>query len=920
MDSLRKLFYRLGSVFRRRDWEAELSEELQHHIELRTEKNLKAGMSADEARNSALRAFGGFEQIKERARDERNFFFVEQFFQDLRYVVRQSRRNPGFTSVALISLALGIGANTAIFSLVNEIVLRPLPVKNPNELVVFRWHGVDDLDWDRVAFEGEREVDSITKEPVNNGFSIAVFENFRRVHDSLATSFAFGMLPEINGVIDGLPEAVSSCQTVSGEYFSVLGVSPVLGRMIEPSDDQPRAPPVVVLSYRYWKHRFAGDISVLGKTITLNKVSVTIIGVTPSGFLGPQQIGTSVDFSVPLAVAQLFVLKGNPLPLNEPWHWWLHIMGRLKPGASPNQACAQLQGVFLQTAMEVQPTANPVDVATDQAKPAVVRPHLSATSGAHGLSENRNSNRHSLMMLIAIVGLVLLIACLNLANLLLARASSRHKEIAMRLALGASRSRLIRQLLTESLILAFLGAGLGVLLALSSRNLLIALLPIGNSGITMPIDGRVLIFTMVVAVFTGIIFGLIPTLRSTSMTLNSEIQGNQRQGRSGSKSLLQPTFMSLQIALSLILLISAGLFVRTLRNMQGIDVGFEHTHLLLFRIENTVDDTNSSANKRLFSRIGERLARIPGVSESTFSRLPIMGDLLWSSPLEVPAPPPGESDHAVATNGVNAAFFKTYQIGMFLGREFTAEDVVSGKKVIIVNRAFGIKYFQDENVVGRSIPYYGEIIGVAGNSKYDDPKKPETAIMYMPYNRFDNLPFSEANFAMRTGSDPLAIIPSVRRAIQEFDPGLPLYGVQTMDERLGEFARQPRLFASLLSFFGALVIALVCIGLYGLMSFAVFRRTAEIGIRMALGARPTEVHWMVLRESLSIVAYGVILGLAGSLAVARAVSGMLFQLSPTDPLTYVGVAALLVAVTLLASWIPARRAAATDPMVALRCQ
>ena len=915
MEAFRKILYRLGSIFRRRDREAEMAEELQYHIELRTEKNLQAGMPVNEARNTALRAFGGVEQIKERARDERNFIFVEQFLQDLRYVMRQLRRNPGFAAVALISLALGIGANTAIFSVVNEVLLEPLPVNAPNELVVFRWHGVDDLDWDQVSFTGEREVDSTAGVQVNNGFSVSVFENFRRVNDALSTQFAFGMLPEMNCVIDGVPDAVSSCQTVSGEYFPVLGISPVLGRLIERSDDRPGAPPVVVLSYRFWKGRFAGDISVLGKSITLNKVPVTIIGVTPSDFRGPQQIGTSVDFSVPLAAAQSFVPEGKGPLFNESWSWWLHVMGRLKPGASSDQACAQLQGIFLQTVMNVQPTTNQANIAADQIK-------LSTTSGARGLSENRHSNRRSLMILGVIVGLVLLIACLNLANLLLARASGRQKEIAMRLALGASRSRLIRQLLTESLVLAFLGAGLGVLLAFWSRNLLIALHPIDNFGITMPIDGRVLAFTLGVAVVTGIIFGLIPALVSTRLALNSELKGSDRRGNSSSRSALQPTLMSVQIAMSFILLVSAGLFLRTLRNMQGIDVGFEHTHLLLFRIQNTSGDSNGSANKILFSRINERLASMPGVDDATFSRLPVLGDLLWSSFLKIPGylPPPGEKQKGVATNGVNAAFFKTYQIGMFLGREFTTQDVVSGKRVIVVNRAFAIKYFHEENVVGRSTNL-GEIIGVVGNSKYDDPKKQDTAIVYKPYNLLDELDhsFTDAYFAVRTKSDPLAIVPSVRRVMQEIDPGLPLYDLQTMDDRLSDFARQPRLFASLLSFFGALVIGLVCIGLYGLVSFAVARRTNEIGVRMALGAPPRRVLWMILRESLSIVIFGVIFGVAGSLAIARAVSGMLFQLSPTDPVTYSGVAVLLIAVTLLASWVPARRAAATDPMVALRC-
>lgn len=286
MEAVRKFLYRLGSIFRRRDREAEMSEELQYHIELRTAKNRHAGMPADEARHAAVRAFGGLEQIQERARDERNFIFLEQLVQDLRYVVRQSRRNPGFASIAVLSLALGIGANTSIFSLVNEVMLQTLPVKNPDELVVFRWHGVDDLDWDRVSFTGEREVDPNTGEQLNNGFSVSVFENFRRVQGSLSMQFAFGTLPEMNCIVDGAPESVASCQTVSGEYFQVLGVSPFLGRMIGPSDDVPGAPPVVVLSHRYWRSRFAGDTSVLGKSITLNNVAVTIIGVTPARFRG----------------------------------------------------------------------------------------------------------------------------------------------------------------------------------------------------------------------------------------------------------------------------------------------------------------------------------------------------------------------------------------------------------------------------------------------------------------------------------------------------------------------------------------------------------------------------------------------------------------------------------------------------------
>jgi predicted permease len=896
-----------------------MSEELQHHIELRIEKNIKAGMPADEARISALRVFGGLEQIKERARDERSFVFVEQLLQDLRYAMRQFRRNPGFASIALISLALGIGANTAIFSLVNEVLLKPLPVRNPNELVVFRWHGVEDLDWDFTYFTGEREVDPVAKEMANNGFSLPVFENFRRVQDPLTTLFAFGELPEMNGLIAGQAEAVSSCQTVSGEYFSSLGVSPALGRTIEPSDDQPGAPPVVVLSYSYWKHRFAGDVSVLGKAITLNKVSLTIVGVTPASFRGPQQIGTSVDLSVPLAVAQLFFQNGSTPPLNAPENWWLHVMGRLKPGASYNQVCAQLQGVFLQTLAKVLPSAGQANVVPEHTKTAAVRPYLSVTSGVQGLSEQRHSNRRSLLILIVLVVLVLLIACLNLANLLLARASSRTKEIAMRLALGASRSRLIRQLLTESLLLAFLGAGLGVLLALWSRNLLIALHPVDGSTIAMPLDGRVLVFTTAVAAFAGVIFGLIPALISTKVTLNSEIQGSHRFGRNGSRSALQQTLMSFQIAMSLVLLICAGLFGRTLRNMQGIDLGFEHSHLLLFRIEDTSSDHNVSPNRNLFSRINERLGGFPGVSKATFSRLPIMGDMLWSSYIDVPGylPPSNDQDHSVAANGVSAAFFKTYQIGMFLGREFTAEDVVSDKKVVIVNRAFALKYFGDENVVGRSTSL-GEIIGVVGNSRYDDPKKLEAAIAYLPYNRLEGLGYAEAHFAVRTESDPLAIVPAIRRAINDIDPELPLYDIQTMDDRIRAFARQPLLFASLSSFFGVLVVALVCIGLYGLMSYAVLLRTNEIGVRMALGALPKQVLWMILRESLLIVSFGVILGIAGSLVVARVVSGMLFQLSSTDPLTYMGMAALLIAVTLLASWIPARRAAATVPMRALR--
>jgi predicted permease len=843
----------------------------------------------------------------------------------VRLAVRGLVKTPGFTVTVVLTLALGIGANTAIFSLVNDVLFRELPVRDPGELVLFR--NVEGRDG-RLSRAGENNgsVDPATGRPASTSFSLLTFERFRSSGRALSHVFAFAPFNRMTLLIEGQPETTDMGQLVSGDYFAGLGVSAILGRTLTEADDQFSAPPVGVISYRVWERRFNRDPSVIGKTIQVNRVPVTLIGVTPPGFAGTMQIGESVDISLPLAQHGRF----QPDRANsraQPWYWWIRVMGRLDAGVTAEEARASLEPIFQVTAREGWLAGTGRDDGAGAKMPEVST--LAADPGGQGENDRRRVYAESLRILMGLVGVLLLVASANVANLLLARGSARRREIALRLALGASRARIVRQLLGESFLLAFTGTAFGILLAYWSRGLLLGLRQFNGDRavLDLPLDGRVLAFTIVVTAGTALLFGLTPALRAARVDLTTEFQSGARLLGTRARSRLGQTLMVVQIALSLVLLISAGLFVQTLRNLEHVATGFNAQGLALFRIEATPAGYPREAFTMLQARLQERLEQIPVVRAATFSRVPLLAGTRANRRTIIPGYTPAAGELMIINvNGVAPNFFTAMEIPLLLGRSFTARDDGDVPKVAIVTQAFARRYFAGENPVGRRFQFGAnanapaseiEIVGVARDAKYTTLRDAEPVTIYLPARQMLD---GVANYYVRTTSDPAAIGSAIRAAVREIDPTLPVIDFRTQEQQIERRNSQERLFAQLSGFFGVAALLLACVGLYGLMSYLVLQRTGEMGLRLALGALPGQVLQMVLRESFTLIAVGLVLGLAVAYSVRRFVESTLFGLTAADRLTYAVVAGALVAVTLLASLRPAQRAARVDPMIALRAE
>lgn len=842
--------------------------------------------------------------------------------QDLRYGVRMLLKSKAFTAIAVLSLALGIGANTALFSLVDAVLLKVLPVKKPNELVLFNW-----LSGPRGMSRGLNgfvDTDPATGMRTSTSFSYLAFERFRDHNESLSDVFAFARMHELNVSLDGQPE-IARGQLVSGGYYAGLGVRAVKGRTIAVEDDYAGAAPVAVVTYRYWQRRFGQDPEIVGKTVIVNNVPFTIIGVTPPEFFGALQVGESPDLSIPFSMQPQ--LSPSESDITKPWVWWVQIMGRLNSGVTTERAAASFESIFQQSAEEGWTAALARFPPRGQAQNPAPRdvPKLRAESGSQGLTESRRAYSEPLTILLAIVGLVLLIACANVANLLLARGATRQKEIAVRLAIGASRWRLVRQLLTESVLLAILGGAAGVLFAYWGKDLLLNLRPWGGAelALDLKLDLRVLGFTIAVSLVTGLLFGLAPALRATRVDLTPALKDNARSVAGGSRSYLTKSLIVAQVAMSLVLLVGAGLFVRTLRNLQNVDVGFNRENLLLFNVEPGLNGYTNAQIAQLYRQLTERLEAAPGVRSATVSLIPLLAGYGRTSSISVQGhtPQPGDEDDA-KVNTVGESFFATMEMPILLGRSLSLHDDERAPKVAVINQMLARKYFGDENPLGRRFGFGGpetsgqiEIVGVARDAKYTDMRRETEPTVYLPYPQ--SIPRS-ATFIVRSSGNPTALTASIRDAVRDVDSNLPIFGVKTQSQQADESLVQERLFATLSSFFGVLALLLACIGLYGVMSYGVARRTNEIGIRMALGATSTRVTRMVMRETMLVVGIGVAIGLGAAVATTRLVAVMLFGLAPTDPVTVSFAVLLMIAVAALAGYIPARRAARVDPMVALR--
>ncbi|HKE57829.1 MAG TPA: ABC transporter permease [Pyrinomonadaceae bacterium] len=869
----------------RADWKQEWEAELQHREQLLVQwDRLDWRSKLDLVRRSSSAFWDALWLLPKRWEDE--------IVQDLRFGLRLLLKNRGFTGVAVLSLALGIGANTAIFSLVDAVLIKSLPVRSPEQLVVF----------DARNSRGEQ-----------SNFSHPVFKELR-----LRTPGFSGIFAAMDGTtrlemtgsrsINGMAQA--EVQLVSGEYFQVLGVNPIIGRTLTPEDDRTSgSDPVAVLSYDFWKGRFASDVSVIGQTIILKEQPFTVIGVTPPGFFG-EAVGRSPDIWAPLMMEPS--LNRGASYLNDVTTGWLRIMARLQPGVSEKQAQAGLSLSLEQIKTEQSDLGKSArHIATIEVLPA-----------HKGLSDFRTQFAQPLQILMAVVGLVLLIACANVANLLLARSMARQSELATRLAIGAGRFRLIRQFLSESFLLAAAGGSLGVLFAWWGSR---ALLVLGSSGdaplpINVTPDSRILGFTLVISLVTAILFGLAPALIVTRGELNASLKGStSAQPR---LPLSRPLVVG-QVALSLLLLTGAGLLVQTLRNLHRLDLGFAGERIIQARIYPEASGYEAKELPELHKRLIEKLNSTPGIHSVSLASSGFRTGTSRTCCIAVEGYTPGpKEDREVQTLRVTPGYFATMGLPLVMGRDFTASEVSTkpqeSPKVAIVNETMARHYFGDVNPLGRrfgwgdqQVKYDFEIVGIAKDANYGKLRVKASSLIYFP-GRGDSL------LVIRSATDSTALIAAVRQAIQQVDKNLEILSIQTVPQLIDQALVQERMLAKLSSFFSLLALLLAGIGLYGVMSYDVARRTREIGIRMALGAQRRAVVGLIMRRTMLLVFIGVVIGLGAALISTRWLTSLLFGLTPNDPLIIALASLLLMMVAGLAGYLPARKAAQVNPLAALR--
>jgi predicted permease len=841
---------------------------------------------------------------------------------DLRHAVRLLVAARGWTAVVVLSLALGIGANTALFSAVNGMLLTKIPVADPDSLVRFRYSGRNDM----VTSSSDYGFTNKTPDGQNvrSTFSYPMFQQFAADNRTMLDLLACAPYGRVNVVADGQAELATSFIS-SGNYYRLLGIGARAGRTLIPDDDRPDAPPVAVISSRYWHSRFGTDPAVVGRVVKVNNVPVTIVGVLPPEFTGIQQpIAEAPDIALPLALQPQLDTFTTTSRLTQPTYWWLQVMGRLKPGATAAQVHGNLEGVFQHTARAgldaYLKSLSETDRATSFNRTRTEVPKLLVGPGARGIYDVNTTDLRSVTILGVVVALVLLIVCANVANLLLSRATTRRKELSVRLSLGATRGRLIRQLLTESLLLAALGGALGILVGYWGRQLL----P-GQPGQAATLDWRILAFVAAISGATGIIFGIAPALRGTGMNVSSSLK---ETGRSvvGARSVLGKSLLIVQVAISLVLLIGSGLFLRTLDNLRHVDVGFNPENLLLFRVNPQLNRYDEKRIIAFYRDAIERLAAAPGVKGVAMSQPALLSGSVNSTSIYVkgrvypPGRPQGDTN-SINRLVISPGFFEVMGIPVIVGRGLSDRDAAEAPKVAVINESAVRKYFPNENPLGQrfgSSPENSsqiEIVGVLRDAKYDSVRDTAPPTMYVPYPQAR---LGNAVFEVRTAGTPAGATGAVREVIRQIDPNLPVTDVSTQIEQVEKRFVQEKLFAQAYTLFGGLALLLASIGLFGLMSYSVARRTNEIGVRMALGAQRQDVLRLVLRESMVLVVIGVVAGLAVAIAAGRLVETLLFGLPATDAVSIGAAVLIMVAVSGLAGYLPARRASKVDPMVALR--
>jgi putative ABC transport system permease protein len=870
---------RLRGLFGRESVILDIEEELRSHVEMETRANAEKGMSPEEARRAALRSFGNVGVIRDAAYEVRGGGMMEDFIRDARYGVRSLAKNPGFTAVAVLTLALGIGATTAIFGVIDAVLLKPLPYPEAERLV--KLYGHDE--------SGETYMIS----PADYLEHYGKADSFERVAAYRESSF--------NLTGQERPERVSGA-VVSPDFFTVMAVNPRLGRAISAGQDAPGGARVVVLSYGLWQRRFGGDAGVLGQAVDLDGEPRTVVGIMPEGFQYPA--GSELWASSRFAVPEHPLKPGDDPSTRRDTHYF-DVIARLKPGVAPEQAKAEADALAARLKQQYMDDE-------ENAGATVVTLHEDLVG----------ETRPALLLLVGAVAILLLIACANVANILLARGATRQKEIALRMALGASRVRLVRQLLTESVLLALAGGGLGVLFALWGMAPLRALIPpdVSNAA-TLSLDARVLIFTAVVALGSAVVFGLFPALNLADQDLNDALKEGGRGSASGARSNRARRFLVVsEVALAAVLLTGAGLLIRSFSRLTDVPVGFNSESVLSAQLTLPQARYPGKSDRALFVRqVVERLSNSPGVtSAAVISRLPLNpGASTRSVEVQGRTPPPA-GDVAPDYLVTSPDYFRSMSIPFIEGRDFDERDDANAQRVVIVNEATARHFWPDQDPLGRMIKVdedWSQVVGVVGNVRQHSLAQVPPPAIYVPYAQ-DPWPFMA--FVVRTKSNPAGAAPALLSAIRSVDKDEPVYGVRTMDEVMSRSLSARRWRMLLLSLFAFAALILACLGIYGVTAYSVTQRTHEIGIRMTLGAQKRDVLKMVVLQGVKLALVGVAVGLLAALVLMRLATSLLYGVEVTDPLTLVAVPATLVGVTLLACCIPAIRATRIDPMVALR--
>ncbi len=875
---LKSFLRRVQGLWRSETIHQEITDELQFHIDMRVEENIQRGMSPDEARRDAERSFGNFTRIKEQGYDVRGGQWLEAVWQDLRYSARMLRKQPGFTVIAVLTLALGIGANTAVFSIVNAVLLRPLPYQAPERLMILR--------------------ESVSG-GVNSTVSYPNFADWRAQNTVFASIAAVRQNESFNLTGTGEPERLQG-QLVSAEFFSTLGIKPLVGRDFLPEEDREGATPAVILSYGLWQRRFGNDPSVVGQQLTLNNQNFTVVGITQPDF----QYGMEADVSVPISLqAERFRTRGA-----DPG---TRVVARLKPNVSQRQAEADLNMIAARLEQQY-PESN-------KGRRALVTPLHESFVG---------DVRQPLLILLGAVGLVLLIACANVANLLLVRASARQKEMAVRVALGASRATIIRQLLTESVLLAAVGAALGTLLAFWGTSFIAAQLPDGIPRLQEAnLDARVLVFTLAVSLLTGLLFGLAPALQASRTNLTEGLKEGER-GSSGRRQWLRSVLVVGEVALTLTLLVGAGLLIQSFRRVLAVEPGFQAQNLLTMQVSVNNPDGQQIAN--FFDRLQQSVRNLPGVTSVAVSNgLPFVGVnrpnfIIEGRPLPEPGKEAGGARYTVSPN-----YFQTMGIALLKGRLFNAQDTSDSPRVIVIDEMLARRHFPNEDPLGKRLKQGPdapslEIVGVVRHVEQNGLEGQASNLnqFYTNFNQIslEGLPGNvrRINVLVRTEVEPLSLASSVRAQVSALNKDQAVFNVRTMEQIVAQSVAARRFSMLLLTVFAVVALALASLGIYGLMSYTVAQSTREIGVRMALGAQVSDVLKLVIGHGMTLVLIGVGLGLVASLALTRTMKNLLFGVSATDPVTFAAIALLLVLVALLACFVPARRATKVDPLRALR--